>query len=126
MNYATLVQSLQDTTQNSDPIFISYIPQFVQVAESKIYRSSKIPGTRKTATITMTQGYRSLTLPNDYINLKALDIVASGSVVNLIFKDPGFLDEMYPVTATQAQPKFYSHHDETTIRVAPTPDQNYT
>jgi hypothetical protein len=131
MNYAALLQQIQDTTQNNDPTFITNIPGFVRTAERMIYMESQLPGTRKNATGVTVIGSRSVTLPTDYIYMKAVEITTATGVYNLLPKAAEFLTELYPLAATQAQPKYYAHYDSTTyhaetINVAPTPDLVYT
>lgn len=125
MSYATLKQAIQDTTQSTETIFVSYIDQFIQTAERRIYQEAKLPSARKNSTGVTAIGNRSITLPTDYITGKAVELTTAAGVVNLLPKAPEFLNEMYPVTATQAQPKYYAQYDSTTLIVAPTPDLAY-
>ena len=126
MNYATLTQSLQDICQTTETSFVTHIPNFVQVAERKIHMEAKLPSNRKNASGACVSAVRNLTLPADYINVKSVEVITAGGPVNLLPKAPEFLNEMYPVQTIQAQPKFWAHYDETTIIVAPTPDQPYS
>lgn len=131
MNYTALKQQIQDTTQNNDTTFLANIDGFIKTAERRIYLEAAIPGTRKNATGVTVAGNRSVTLPTDYIYLKSVEITTVTGVYNLLPKAAEFLTEMYPLVATQTQPKYYAHYDSTTyhaetINVAPTPDQIYT
>ena len=126
MNYATLSTALQTICQTTETTFVANIPMFVQVAERKIHMEAKLPTNRKNATgLSTTVGARNIVLPTDYINVKSIEITTAAGVVNLLSKAAEYLNEMYPVTATQAQPKFWAHYDETSINIAPTPDQIY-
>jgi len=91
-----------------------------------IHMEAKLPSMRKNSTGATVVGSRSVTLPTDYITDKAIDITTASGVVNLLPKAAEYISEMYPVSATQAQPKFYARYDETTIILGPTPDQIYT
>lgn len=126
MNYTALKQAIQDTTQNYETTFVASLDLFIQRAERRIYQEAKIPATRKNSTGVTVIGNRSLALPTDYINVKAIEITTATGVVNLLPKSAEYLTEMYPVAATQAQPKFWAHYDETTVQLAPTPDLAYT
>jgi hypothetical protein len=53
MNYAALVQAIQDYTQNSETSFVANIPLFVEQAEERINRSIMIPELRKNVTANM-------------------------------------------------------------------------
>jgi len=125
MNYAALSALIESTTQNNDPVFLANIDRFIQMAERRIHMEANLPSSRKNTTGVLTIGSRSLTLPTDYIVGKAVEIVTATGVVNLLPKAAEFLTEMYPVTATQAQPKYYAQYDELTLTVAPTPDLAY-
>jgi hypothetical protein len=125
MSYATLSASIQEYTQNNEPTFLANIDRFIQDAERMIHNEASLPSSRKNTAGVMTIGSRSLTLPTDYIVGKAVEITTAAGVVNLLPKAAEFLNEMYPVAATQAQPKYYAQYDETTLIVAPTPDLAY-
>jgi hypothetical protein len=126
MNYATLKQAIQDITQNYETTFVASIDQFIKIAERRIHMEANLPSSRKNATGVTVIGNRSVTLPADYITGKAIEITTAAGVVNLLPKAAEYLNEMYPVAATQAQPKFYAQYDESMLILAPTPDQIYT
>lgn len=125
MNYAALSALIESTTQNNDPVFLANIDRFIQMAERRIHMEANLPSSRKNTTGVLTIGSRNLTLPTDYIVGKAVEIVTATGVVNLLPKAAEFLTEMYPVTSTLAQPKYYAQYDELTLTVAPTPDLAY-
>ena len=50
MNYAELLQSIQDFTENNETTFVGEIPTFVRQAEELIYRSVMLPELRKNVT----------------------------------------------------------------------------
>jgi hypothetical protein len=125
MNYSALVEQIQSICQTNETTFNANIERFIQTSERKIHMAAKLPSSRKNASGVTVLGTRALTLPSDYINVKALEITTAGGPVNLLPKAPEFLNEMYPVQTTLAQPKFWAYSDETTINLAPTPDQAY-
>jgi len=125
MNYTTLKQSIQDITQNYETTFVASIDQFIKLAERRIHMEANLPSSRKNATGVTTIGSRLVTLPADYITGKSIEITTATGVYNLLPKAAEYLTEMYPVTATQAQPKFYAQYDESTLIVAPTPGLAY-
>lgn len=125
MNYAQLSALIQSTTQNDDPVFVATIDRFIQTAERRIYMEAKLPATRKNATGVTAIGNRSVTLPTDYITGKAVEITTASGVVNLLPKAAEFINEMYPVSTVQAEPKYYAQYDKDTIIVGPTPGLAY-
>lgn len=126
MSYADLTTNILNFTQNNDSAFVAMIPMFIQMAERQIYMEAKLPATRKTATTTATIGSRSVALPTDYITGKAVEITTASGVVNLLPKSVEFITEMYPITTTQAEPKFYAQDSTGTLVIGPTPGLAYT
>ncbi len=125
MNYATLLSLTQQYAENEETSFVDNIPNFVKLAEERIYRYVKVPGLRDSAAPTMTVASRDLTLPSDFVSADSLEILVSGSWVHLMPKDFDFLSQAYP-TSAQGEPGYYAQYDNATIIVAPTPGTAYT
>lgn len=126
MNYATLLQLVQDYVENDETSFIANIPNFVKLAEERIYRYVKVPNLRVSAPLTASIGSQDLTVPSDFLKPDSLTVVISGVSTHLIAKDPDFLREAYPTAATTGVPVYYAVFDNDTIKVAPTPGVAYT
>lgn len=143
MNYQQLYQAIIDYSENTEPLFVSNIPRFVQEAEERIYNSVQIPSLRKNVTGTLTAGNQYLSAPNDYLSTYSLAVIdANGNYVFLLNKDVNFLREAYPATVytngtnqgtPQGVPKYYalfgsqfSYGNELSFMMAPTPDASYT
>lgn len=125
MSYADLTTNILNFTQNNDPAFVAMIPAFVRMAERQIYMEAKLPVSRRSAVGATAIGVRAITLPTDYITGKAVEITTATGVVNLLPKAVEYITEMYPVSTTVAQPKFYAQESDTTLVVGPTPDAIY-
>lgn len=125
--YATLTADIGTYTQNNDTVFLAQIPSFIRLAEKRIYNDVKLPHIRKTAVGALTVGSRAYTLPTDAINIQSFTITipVTGEVVHLLQKSPDFMSELYPVPATQAQPKYFGHSSGTAAVVSPTPGAAY-
>lgn len=127
ISYTQLAADIQSYTQNSDPTFLANVNAFISTAERRIYTEAKVPAVQKSASVSFTQGSRGpYNLPTGHVTTRALSISTANGTVNLLPKAQSFLDEMYPVVATQAPPKYYAQLNDTTFQVAPTPDQGYT
>jgi hypothetical protein len=123
MNYADLIQSVQDYTQNDEATFVAELPNIVKQVEDRIYHMVQIPALRKTQSGTLTASNRFLSTPTDFISVFSLAVVdASGNYVHLMNKDVNFLREAYPAIATEAEPRYYALWDEDTFVLSPTPD----
>jgi hypothetical protein len=132
MNYAALVQAIQDYTQNSETSFVANIPLFVEQAEERINRSIMIPELRKNVTANMTAGNKYVARPADFLSAFSFAVIdAAGDTTYLLDRDVTFIREAYPSASTQALPKYYAQFDgdtsgeEGNFILGPTPDDNY-
>lgn len=126
MNYATLADLIQQYCENDETTFVANIPNFVKLAEERVYRFVKVPGLRTTSAPVVTPSSRNITLPADFISADSLEILVGGSWVHLSPKDFDFLSQAYPSNSSTGQPEYYAQFDNDTIILAPTPDQAYT
>lgn len=133
MNYAELIQAVQNYCETTETSFVAQIPTFVRQAEERIYRSVMIPELRKNATATTTAGNQYLARPTDFLSVFSLAVVdAEGNYTYLLDKDVNFIREAYPRAAAQAVPRFYAQFDGDLVGgngnfiLGPTPDASYT
>jgi hypothetical protein len=133
MNYATLVQLLQDYCENSETSFVANIPNFVRQAEQRVYRSVMLPELRKGATAPIVAGNPYVARPDDFLSVFSFAVIdGTGAYTFLYDKDPSFIREAYPSPTTTGLPKFYAQFDGETptskgnFIIAPAPDATYT
>jgi hypothetical protein len=133
MNYAELVQAITDYTENLETSFVAQIPNFVQQAEERIYRSVMIPELRKNVTASTSAGNQYLARPADFLAVFSIAVVdGDGDYSYLLDKDVNFIREAYPRSSTQGLPQYYGQFDgDDTVSsgnfiLGPTPDANYT
>ena len=133
MNYAELVQAITDYTENLETSFVAQIPNFVQQAEERIYRSVMIPELRKNVTASTSAGNQYLARPADFLAVFSIAVVdGDGDYNYLLDKDVNFIREAYPRSSTQGLPQYYGQFDgDDTVGsgnfiLGPTPDANYT
>lgn len=126
MNYATLVQLIQDYVENDETSFIANIPNFVKLAEERIYRVAKLPGIQDMTTIPTVVSTATVSAPADFISPDSLEALVSGSWVHLTPKEITFLSQAYPADASTGSPLYYAMEDATTIRLAPIPSSVLT
>lgn len=127
LTYTALKQTIQDYTQNSETTFVSNIPNFVQLAEERVYNSVQIPAIRKNQTGTMTSGNKYLTLPTDWLATFSLTVIdpVTGAQSFLLDKDVNFIRESFPVPSASGTPAYYAQFDVNTLILGPTPDAAY-
>ena len=134
MNYLELYQAIQDYSENTESLFITNIPRFVQEAESRIYNSVQIPSLRKNVLGTVTGSNKYLSCPNDYLSTYSLAVInTDGSYEYLLNKDVNFIRAAYPDQTSTGFPRYYAlfgsqytNPNELAFIMGPTPDQNYT
>jgi hypothetical protein len=134
MNYAELVDAIQDYAETRELSFVSNIPRFVRQAEQRVYRTVMLPELRKAATTTVTTGNPYVSRPPDFLAVFSFAVVDSTGAYNFLYdKDPSFIREASPYPATSGLPRFYAQFDgdpgggagDGNFLVGPTPDDTY-
>jgi hypothetical protein len=127
MNYSQLVDLVKQYTQNEETSFVANIPNFVQLAEERIYNAVFIPAIRKNQIGTLTPSNKYLSLPADWLATFSLAVITpvTNAQTFLIDKDVNFIRECYPDPDDSGVPKYYAIFDKNTLILGPTPDSNY-
>ena len=128
MNYSQLSQSIQDYVQSTETSFVANIPNFVQLAEERIYNSVQIPAIRKNSTATMTIGNKYMSLPSDWLSTYSLAVFnpANNEYTYLLNKDVNYIRQAYPDADDTGRPEYYAIWDSDTMILGPAPDLAYT
>jgi hypothetical protein len=135
MNYAELVQAIQDYTETSETSFVDNIPRFVRQTEQRVYRSVMIPELRKGANALLAAGTQYVARPSDFLSVFSFAVIDSdGNYYFLYDKDPSHIREAYPSPSITGVPKIYAQFDgdaggtsgSGNFIIGPTPDANYT
>jgi hypothetical protein len=127
MNFAQLYQAIQDYAESTEQTFVDNIPNFVQLAEERIYNAVQIPAIRKNVIGNFTDGDHYLALPSDYLASFSLAVIdADGNYEYLLDKDVNFIRQAYPnATTDTGVPRYYGQFSPYTYIIGPTPDDNY-
>jgi hypothetical protein len=127
MNYTQLVDLVKQYTQNEETSFVANIPNFVQLAEERIYNAVFIPAIRKNQIGTLTASNKYLTVPADWLANFSLAVInpTTNAQTFLLDKDVNFIRECYPDPDDVGVPKYYAIFDKNTFILGPTPDSNY-
>jgi hypothetical protein len=100
-NYDTLVTATQDYLARSD--LAGFVPNFLQNAQGKLYRTLRIRQMETALTGTTAAGV--VAVPADYLELKFVNI--SGSpYISLERTSPEFIYATYPLRSNASRPKF--------------------
>lgn len=127
MNFSQLSAAIQAYAETTEQLFVDNIPNFIQLAEERIYNAVQIPAIRKNVIGNFTSGDEYLTLPYDYLASFSLAVInADGSYEYLLDKDVNFIRESYPNPQTDTgTPKYYAQFRPYTYLIGPTPDADY-
>jgi len=127
MNFTQLSEAIQSYAETTEQLFVDNIPNFVQLAEERIYNAVQIPAIRKNVIGTFTSGDHYLALPDDYLASFSLAVIDSnGNYEYLIDKDVNFIRQSYPNATTDTGiPKYYAQFKPYTYLIGPTPDDSY-
>ena len=138
MTLAELKTLIQNYTQNTEASFVSTLDDFILSAEERMLELVQVNVFRKTATGNVTTGNRFLKGPTDYLASFSLAVIdANGDYHYLDKKHPSFMQEYTPDptdSSERSRPLYYGDFDkdlntglkESTLIIAPVPDQNYT
>ena len=128
MTYDELYNSIIDYTENTDPVFESQIPIFVQNTEERIYNSVLIPVLRKNVTGNASANNKYLTCPSDYLAPYEMAVVGAagdGVYEYMLQKDVSYVRQAYPDPTQTGVPRYYAQFDQNTFILAPTPASAY-
>ena len=128
MNYAQLSEAIQQYCESTEQSFVDNIPNFVQLAEERIYNSVQLPAIRKNVTGTMTQGFQYFQLPSDWLSTFSLAVIDpdTGEYEYLLNKDVNYIRAAYPPPNSLGKPMYYAIWNDTSMILGPTPDAAYT
>jgi hypothetical protein len=133
MNYATLYQTIQNYAENTEALFVSSIPTFVQQAEERIFNMIQFPSLRKNVTGVTSPANQYLACPNDFLATYSLAVSTADGYEYLLNKDVNFIRQAYPKTTDTGTPKYYAlfgpqytQPNELSFILGPTPNSVYT
>ena len=131
MNYTELTNAIHTYTESSETAFVANDDLIIEMAERKIYRMADLNVARKYATSTLTIDDPFVTLPGDVVVIRSVQIIDTlttpGTTTRdyLLQKDPSFMDDFTGDRTDSGKPRYYAHYNDTTLFVAPAPDQAY-
>ena len=138
MTLTELKTLIQNYVQNSETTFVSTLDDFIKIAEDRIFELVQFDYFRRNVQGSMTAGSRFLTAPDDFLLSFSLAVIdGNGDYHYLDKKHPSFMQEYTPdptATSERSRPLYYGDFDkdlntgfkESTLIIAPVPDQNYT
>lgn len=127
MNYSELTTAVIRHTQNDESTFVLEIPNFVEMAEKRIFNELQLLVARKNVTTPTVAGSPYVQTPSDFLAPYSLSLISGGSHNPLLVVDETLIREAFPAAASTGTPTHYSLFDHNTILLGPTPDlSSYT
>ena len=129
ISYSDFLTQVRDYTEvDSNVLTDTIIGQFIRNIELNVAGSVDYDDTRKYATSSFTANKRYLVTPADFLIIRSLQVFNStdqtGDRSFMEKRDTSFITE-YNGSGATGLPKYYANWDESSIVVAPTPDQAY-
>jgi len=129
ITYSDFLTQVRNYTEvDSNVLSDTIIGQFIRNTELNVAGSVDYDDTRKYATSSFTASKRYLVTPSDFLIIRSLQVFSttdqSGDRTFMEKRDTSFISE-YNGSGTTGLPKYYANWDESSIVVAPTPDQAY-
>jgi hypothetical protein len=81
MNYGTLKSTVEDYAHRDD--LTSVIPTFILLAQNQLSTRLRTPELYTTATVSITAGTKTASLPSDYLEMKRITVPRSGGIIPL-------------------------------------------
>ena len=129
ISYSDFLTQVRNYTEvDSNVLTDTIIGQFIRNTELSVAGAVDYDDTRKYATSSFTSGKRYLVTPADFLVIRSLQVFNSTDQTGDRFfmekRDTSFITE-YNGSGATGLPKYYANWDESSIVVAPTPNQAY-
>ena len=129
ISYSDFLTQVRNYTEvDSNVLTDTIIGQFIRNIELNVAGAVDYDDTRKYATSSFTTAKRYLVTPADFLIIRSLQVFNStnqtGDRSFMEKRDTSFITE-YNGSGATGLPKYYANWDESSIVVAPTPDQAY-
>ena len=129
ISYSDFLTQVRNYTEvDSNVLTDTIIGQFTRNTELNVAGSVDYDDTRKYSTSSFTANKRYLITPADFLIIRSLQVFNStnqtGDRSFMEKRDTSFITE-YNGSGATGLPKYYANWDESSIVVAPTPDQAY-
>ena len=110
MTYAELSTAIQDHSEYSyDSTFVANIPLFVKQTEQQVWNKFYLVAYRKvTTSLVTTDGNRSITLPDDLLEIALFGTVTANLATWMTERDVSFIKEYWPNQLTEGIPKYFA------------------
>ena len=128
MTYTSLKNDIQTWAENTGTDFTNQLDTFIDNTQNKLSREIDPTGFNQNVTSSTSIGDRFITLPSaiDPMLLNYFNIIVNGERQFLEIKPLEYVQEYWPNVSITSTPRYFANFDDTTLYIAPTPDQVYT
>ena len=125
-NYTYLVNDIINACENDGTEFLDYVPNMVNRAEERLTKDLDDYGLVTYTSVAVSLGNNILTLPTGTRIVKNINIVSDSTKINLLQRTDEYINDYWPVSASTAEPRYYSPRNNSTVLIAPTPASTYS
>ncbi len=128
MTYTSLKSDIQTWAENTGTDFTNQLDTFIDNTQTKLSRDIDPTGFNQNVTSSTSIGDRFITLPSaiEPMLLNYVNVIVSGERQFLEIKPLEYVQEYWPNASITSTPRYFANFNDTTLYVAPTPDQAYT
>jgi len=124
--YTTLTNDIIANMEEDSAEFVSALPSIIERAQSHLQRRLDPVNIITFTEVSVSASTRTLTLPDNLLVLKSIQVCATGGWNNLLEQNNEYLTAYWPDYTSCAPAKYYAPKDNATIFLAPTPHSNTT
>ena len=124
--YTTLTNDIIANMEEDSEEFVSALPSIIERAQSHLQRRLDPVNIITFTEVSVSASTRTLTLPDNLLVLKSIQVCATGGWNNLLEQNNEYLTAYWPDYTSCAPTKYYAPKDNATIFLAPTPPSNTT
>lgn len=124
--YTTLTNDIIANMEEDSAEFVSALPSIIERAQSHLQRRLDPVNIITFTEVSVSASTRTLTLPDNLLVLKSIQVCATGGWNNLLEQNNEYLTAYWPDYTSCAPAKYYAPKDNATIFLAPTPPSNTT
>jgi hypothetical protein len=124
--YTTLTDDVIANMEEDSAEFVSALPSIIKRAQSHLQRRLDPVNIITFTEVSVSASVRTLTLPDNLLVLKSIQVCATGGWNNLLEQNNEYLTAYWPDYTSCAPTKYYAPKDNATIFLAPTPPSNTT
>jgi len=128
MTYSSLKTDIQTWAENTGTDFTNQLDTFIDNTQTKLSREIDPVGFNQNVTSSMSLGDRFVTLPSSIepMLINYLNIIVNDDRKFLEIKPIEYLQEYWPDSSLTDEPRYFANFNDTTLYIAPTPNQAYT